>query len=290
MTPGSHLLSALSLGFITLNLLVWIVPLVLLGFVKFVVPPIARSVDPLMDGIYRIAVRLDDFWLKRVLGIEWPHPVSGLQRSSSALVISNHVSWSDILLIQSVLVPHGPLVKFLAKRELVWVPIFGVIFWAFDFPMLRRRTRPGEDEQERRARDQAALVSACEVLRDRPAALVNFAEGTRFDEAKRIDSQSPFEHLLDPRVGGLHTLREAVGDQVETVIDLTLIYPRESSFWEFLSGAVDKVEVEAELIPTSSLPATREALREWLSARWALKDSRIAVRRQAIEAGSHPVT
>ncbi|MDT8280970.1 MAG: hypothetical protein RQ806_10550, partial [Erythrobacter sp.] len=40
--------------------------------------------------------------------------------------------------------------------------------------------------------------------------LMNFGEGTRFSEAKRVQRASPYRHLLSPRVGGLLTLIETV--------------------------------------------------------------------------------
>jgi 1-acyl-sn-glycerol-3-phosphate acyltransferase len=185
------------------------------------------------------------------------------------------VSWADILLVQSVLVRDGPLLKFLTKRELVFIPVLGVIFWAFDFPLLRRQTRGSKDVEARRRADAEALSSACEVVRARPAALMNFAEGTRLTEEKRLASASPYRHLLTPRVGGLSALVEALGDDLVSIVDVSLIYPETPSFWAFAAGQVGPIEIEIERITIAELPGGREALSGWLAEQWRRKDERI---------------
>jgi 1-acyl-sn-glycerol-3-phosphate acyltransferase len=275
MTVWGHCKSAASLSVITINLTLWCVPLLLLGLLKLVVPGVRGTVDEAMDWIYRIAVRIDDFWLKRVIGIDWDRPAIELARDRTCIIVSNHVCWADILLIQSVIARDGPILKFLAKRELVAIPIFGLIIWAYDFPALRRKTKHGGDEAARRRLDLEALHEACRVVRRRPAALMNFAEGTRIDEAKRLAQESPHRHLLRPRVGGLATLLEGLEGAGDVVVDLTLVYPEGTTFWMFLSGAVQRVVIEAETFPIASLPRDRESVSSWLAARWAAKDERI---------------
>ena len=282
MSVGAHLKSVLSLSYIALNLLVWSLPLLVLALAKLLLPAVRRPVDAVMDWIYGVAVVVDDVWLRHVLGIRWNRPALGLDPRESVIVLSNHASWSDILLIQSVIVRGGPVVKFLAKRELVFVPIFGLIFWAFDFPVLRRRSREGEDEAERRRRDFEALQEACRVVRRRPAALVNFAEGTRFSEGKRRARSSPYRTLLEPRAGGFSALLDALGDIAVRVVDLTIVYPSPVSFWAFLSGACREVRLEAEVFESANLPSTRSERAAWLAERWHAKDGRIDdVRREA---------
>jgi 1-acyl-sn-glycerol-3-phosphate acyltransferase len=281
MRVADHMKSVLSLCVIIANLSLWVVVLLVLGCVKLLFPAARGRVDRGMDAAYRAAVRVDDAWLRGVVGIKWDRPDSGLGRNETCLVLANHVSWSDIFLLQSVLAREGPILKFLTKRELVYVPILGIIFWAFDFPLLRRRARKGGDEAERRAADKASLLAACGVLRARPAALMNFAEGTRFTTARHVRSGSPYQHLLRPRVGGLHSVLEALAGEAETIVDVTLVYPPETSFWRFLSGRIERVDVELARFPTSELPRDRAALREWLEQRWQRKDARIQRSRDA---------
>jgi len=286
MTLRAHCRSAASLLVITANLCFWLPPLIVLALAKLAIPTARDRSERAMAWIYRTAVIVDDAWLERVMGLRWSRPELGLDPARSYLVLSNHVSWADILLIQSVIVRQGPLLKFLAKRELVYLPILGLIIWAFDFPILRRRSRRAEDEDARRARDLEALRAAGRRVQRSPAVLMNFAEGTRFSEAKRVQGGSPYRHLLRPRVGGFLALVEAVeqGQGVDGLIDLTLIYPKNVSFWAFLAGGLPEIEIRAERIDRASLPADRESASRWLAERWSAKDAAIAERREAARA------
>jgi 1-acyl-sn-glycerol-3-phosphate acyltransferase len=271
----SHSKAALSLTVITLNLAFWFVPVLGLALVKWAIPGLRSRADVALEAIYRIAVRIDDAWLKRVIGLRWNALPFELARDENVIVLANHASWADILLMQSVVARDGPILKFLTKRELAFIPLFGAIFWAFDFPMLRRRTRGKEPEADRRQRDLAAIKEACRILAVRPAALVNFAEGTRSTEEKRREGSSFYTHLLEPKVGGFSALLDALEGERLRILDLTLKYPGRHSFWNFLSGEVGAIEIEAAIIDAKDLPETRDARAVWLADRWAIKDQRI---------------
>jgi len=271
----SHTKAVLSLSVITLNLAFWLVPILVLALVKWTVPVIRARADAGLEAIYRTAVRIDDAWLKGVIGLRWNALSIDLVRNENVIVLSNHVSWADILLMQSVVARNGPVLKFLAKRELIFIPIFGAIFWAFDFPILRRRTRGTGLDVDRRRRDLAAIKDACRVLSIRPAALVNFAEGTRSTEEKRRHRSSPYVHLLEPRVGGFSALLDALDEQSPRIIDLTLKYSGTRSFWSFLAGEVEAIEIDVTVIDPNEVPKTREARAAWLADRWAIKDQQL---------------
>ena len=281
MTLLDHLKSSLSITVITLNLAIWVLVLLVLGTAKLLLPPLRARIDRQLAFIYRAAVRINDGWLRGVMGISWDCPEIGVAPDEICIVLSNHSSWSDILVLQSVISREGPLLKFVSKRELIFIPIFGVIFWAFDFPALRRTAKGNVDEQTRRRLDAEALDAACESVRRHPAAMMVFAEGTRFTEAKREAQSSPYRTLLVPRVGGIASIRAALSQNADALLDVTLGYPEGATFWQFLSGRVKTVEVEVDRIPLEAVPDSREALIPWLSERWQRKDARIeAVRDQ----------
>jgi len=275
-----HARSAASLAVITINLTGWVLLLVVLGCVKAILPPARPAVDRAMDRCYRWAIAVHDFWLRRVMGARWKNPDLTLAPDELCIVLCNHSSWADILLLQSAIARRGPLVKFLTKRELAWIPIFGVIFWAFDFPLLRRTTRKGQDDAERRAADAAALDAACEAVRRRPAALANFAEGTRATPDKVAARGGAHRHLLPPRVGGFASLVAALGTDLVSVVDVTIVSPEPPGFWAFLTGRLPEIELRAERIPAHELPEGREALAAWLDRRWRAKDEAIGKVRQ----------
>jgi 1-acyl-sn-glycerol-3-phosphate acyltransferase len=269
---AGHFYSLVSLLVIVANLTFWCLWLFLLAVLRFVFPPSRARTDVAMAWIYRAAVVIDDWWLNRVMGIRWNRPLDNLDPQGCYLVLSNHRSWSDIFLVQSVIVRDGPILKFLIKQELVWLPIVGLILWAYEFPVLRRATAAGQSDQQRRERDRAAVTHACTVLRSAPAALMNFAEGTRLTEAKRVQRGGRFRHLLPPRSGGFTTSCAALSDRLTGIIDLTLVYPQPITFWEFLSGKSKRISVDAEMFTPEQLPVTAEGLRDWLTERWEVKD------------------
>ena len=281
-----HARSAVSLTVITLNMTFWAIVLVVLGCVKAIAGPLRPAIDRVLDGCYRAAVAIHDGWLRRVMGARWKNPDLDLPRDELCIVVSNHASWADILLLQSAIARRGPLLKFLTKRELAYMPIFGVIFWAFDFPLLRRVTKDGTDEAARRAADAAALDAACEAVRRRPAALTNFVEGTRAAPEKIEERGGPYRHLLAPRVGGFASLVDALEGDLESVVDVTIVSPVHPAFWAFLTGRLPEIEVRAERIPAREIPSGREALAVWLDQRWRAKDEAIQKARHAYENGN----
>ena len=80
----------------------------------------------------------------------------GRRRPASAaswyLVLSNHRSWVDILVLQSVFRGRIPFLKFFLKQQLIWVPLLGLAWWALDFPFMRRHSADVPREAPRGAR------------------------------------------------------------------------------------------------------------------------------------------
>ena len=307
MTLWGHARSAASLAVITANLAFWLVLVIPLCLLRLVLPGFRPTARWLLEGIYRAAVHVDDFWLRRVVGLHWSLPALPLDPRRSVLVVSNHVAWSDVFLIQSLLVRHGLVAKFLTKRELLALPIVGLILWAFEFPILWRTRRGDRDRGavERRELDFEALREACRSARENPVALVSFAEGTRATAARRASRSTPYRHLLPPRVGGFGALCDGLGEALAGVVDCTLVYSRANeqskthmeavagparstrdvTFWEFLSGKSIEVVIQAEWIDPGELPAQREERAHWLAERWAIKDERIDRLRQETQRG-----
>ncbi len=275
MTLHRHLRAATCLVGITLNLVFWVVLLLPLLPAKA-----ARRTRPsfrrLSNGIYRRAVRVDNALLRHVSGTPWRCEELTLDPARPHIVLANHRSWADVLIVQSAVATRGPIVKFLCKRELLYVPIFGLIILAFDFPVLRRRSRRGSDRAHRRDDDRRRVTAAAAALLDYPAAILSFAEGTRFTRAKQEALGGPYEHLLPPRPGGLAAMIEALAPGEGAIVDLTLAYPRAVSFWEFLGGMAEPVDVKWETIPIADVPPERA--QEWLNDRWHRKDACLEAR------------
>jgi hypothetical protein len=116
--------------------------------------------------------------------------------------------------------------------------------------------------------------------------VVNYLEGTRFTAAKRQQQQSPFAHLLKPKAGGVAFVLAAMGEQLDAILDVTVVYPQERipGFWDLISGAVPRVIIDIQTRPLD--PALwqgdyendslfRQHVQNWVNQLWTEKDRRI---------------
>ena len=184
-------------------------------------------------------------------------------------MISNHRSWFDIFILHFIITTNGPIIKFLVKKALVYIPIIGWICLALRFPRLNR----SKDKSQRKI-DYNSVASATSEIRQGTLALLNFVEGTRFTASKKAKQQSPFDHLLKPRSGGLKIMMENLPNT--QILDITLAYPNDQiNFWDCLSGQVTSIDVYID----SYGPPKIEEINGWLSELWHHKDKRIALSR-----------
>jgi 1-acyl-sn-glycerol-3-phosphate acyltransferase len=268
MSPFRHLVSTCSLVYGLLNLTFWCIPLLLLTLAGMTAPALKPRLRPPLEAIYHAAVRVNDWWFRHVLGYRWQAAAAGLVRDRTYLVIANHQSWADSFLIQTAITHSGPILKVLVKAELMRIPVLGLIFWAYDFPRLKRRARRAEDEPTRRVEDAERIKAACERLKQAPGAMLIYPEGTRFTEKKHRSGPETYRHLLPPRPGGFSTVLDALRDQAEAVVDLSIFYPESTSFWRFLSGGVSEPQLDVALIPIREIGDASA----WLQRRWQSKD------------------
>lgn len=131
----------LSLSLIVINTLLCFMPVMVLAVFKCLIP--VNSVRAMLNvALDRIAT----FWIginninQRYLG--GTHlDVSGDHRFSINqwyMVVANHQSWVDILILQRIFNRRIPFIKFFLKRELIWVPFIGLAWWALEFPFMKR--------------------------------------------------------------------------------------------------------------------------------------------------------
>ncbi|MCE2461933.1 MAG: 1-acyl-sn-glycerol-3-phosphate acyltransferase [Pseudomonadales bacterium] len=274
MTIGGHLTAAVSLAAISLNLVVWSLALGILLLARVAGPSMRARSRRLSERIYRRAVAFDDWCLQRISGVRWRVPELDLHPERACIVVANHRSWSDVFLLQTTFCRRGPIIKFLCKRELAYIPVLGLIFVAFDFPIVRRRARGLTTEDERRADDRRRVRDACTVLHESPAAMLSFAEGTRFTPERGRRLETPYRFLLPPRSGGFAEIASALRPLDVPVVDVTIAYPRQTTFWEFLGGAAGEVSVVAERFSVHEVLEAGPA--SWLVDRWHRKDAILA--------------
>jgi hypothetical protein len=100
--------------------------------------------------------------------------------------------------------------------------------------------------------------------------------------AKSLAQQSPYRHLLKPKVGALGIALAAMGEQFEALLDVTIVYPHSTpTFWHLLSGQIDQVVVRVQQrdIPADVLggdpqgdAALRRRIGQWIEGQWRDKD------------------
>lgn len=214
------------------------------------------------------------------------HGMEGLRNDGWYLVLSNHQSWVDIPVLQSVLNKRIPFLRFFLKNELIWVPVLGLAWWALDFPFMKRYSKEQlERRPDLRGKDIEATRIACEKFRDLPVSVMNFAEGTRYTTAKHARQGLPFRHLLKPRAGGIALVMESMGTMLDAVVDVTIVYPQgRPSVADLVCGRVRDVRVDVRRLPTptdlvggdyENDAAFRERVQAWINGLWADKDARI---------------
>ncbi|MGZ8262748.1 MAG: acyltransferase [Burkholderiales bacterium] len=264
----------------TVAIVCCMVPLALL---KLVLPLgyVRRCTDRLLNALAGVWIGINGAWIAAVERTRWT--VSGLDGLESGrwyLLSSNHQSWVDIFVLQKVLHRRVPLLKFFLKRELIYVPVIGLAWWALDFPFVRRSGGVRDSKE-----DLKATRKSCERFKAIPTALINFVEGTRYTREKALAQRSPYRHLLKPKVAGIAIALATMGDKFDAVLDVTIVYPgRVPTFWDLLSGEIADVIVTIRELPVPPAlvrassprdPAFRGAVQGWMQDLWAEKDQRI---------------
>ncbi len=280
----SSLLGVLSALVLALNTLLTFSLMMLPALLKRLLPSLRRPCDRVLNGLASGWVSLNSAWLARWQRHPWQlEGLDGLNPRGWYLVLPNHRSWVDILVLQRVFRQRIPFLKFFLKQELIWVPVIGLAWWALDFPFMKRGNSRGA-----RAADLATTRKACEKFRFIPTSVINFVEGTRFTPAKQAEQNSPYRHLLKPKLGALGIALATMGEQFEALLDVTLIYPDGTpSFWDLMSGRNGRIQVlvQRREIPPALVggdPGRDKALRAriatWIEGLWAEKDALISQR------------
>lgn len=141
------------------------------------------------------------------------------------LVISNHQSWVDIPVLQKIFNRRIPFLKFFLKDELIWVPFFGLAWWALDFPFMKRYSKAFlEKNPQLKGKDIEATRKACARFKSQPVSIMNFVEGTRFTPIKHELQNSPFNDLLKVKAGGIAFVLDTMGDSMKSILDVTIVY------------------------------------------------------------------
>ncbi|MEQ1067061.1 acyltransferase [Acinetobacter sp. XH1741] len=202
------------------------------------------------------------------------------------LMTCNHQSWVDTTVNQYFGLTRMPLTRFFTKWELIFIPFVGQAFKILGFPMMKRHTKEQiAKNPELKDRDMMEARKACEQLLSQPFTLLNYLEGTRFTQEKHDQQNSPYKHLLKPKAGGLALALNILGDKIDALVDMTIVYPDGvPGYGEFWLGDVSQIAVNLRKIEIPDWvlggnyeddPVYRERFQQWVHELWTEKDQLI---------------
>jgi len=285
--PLTWLRAGLAGAFVATNTLLHAVPILSLALAKALLP-IRRAraaMSRWMPALGESWIAANNWAIARFTPVRWVVTGdTGLHRARRYLVLSNHQSWVDIPVLQKVLNRRIPFQRFFLKDSLKWVPVLGLAWWALDFPFMKRASKSQiEKRPELARRDLETARRACARFREIPVSVMNFVEGTRADAAKL--SHSSYRHLLRPRSGGVAQVMNSMGELLDGIVDVTIVYPQgRPSVLDLFAGRVREIRVDLRLLP---VPADlvggdyendrdyRLRFQRWLNGVWSEKDARI---------------
>ncbi|WP_043764106.1 acetyltransferase, partial [Aeromonas taiwanensis] len=161
------------------------------------VPAFGRACSRLNNRFMRLWLGCNALVIRLTTRIDWQvEDDTRLRKDGWYLIISNHLSWTDIVVLGHLFRDRLPVPKFFMKHELIYIPLLGLACWGLDMPFMRRYSREFLLRNPHlRGKDIETTRNACEKFRHIPTTVINFVEGTRFTEAKRDASRSRFRHL-----------------------------------------------------------------------------------------------
>jgi 1-acyl-sn-glycerol-3-phosphate acyltransferase len=278
-----------SLAFICycINTLFWAIPILVFGLIKLI--PL-KIIDKICSYV---ADHCASAWIYcNTLTESILHPVTfevtgdtDFDQKQWYMVIANHQSWVDILVLQRILNGKIPFLKFFLKQELLYVPVLGLVWWALDFPFMRRFSHAQLKKNPKlKGKDIEITRKACEKFKTKPVSVMNFVEGTRFNNVKHQLQASSFQHLLKPKAGGMAFALSAMGEHINKLVNVTIYYPEQvPSFWGYICGQTKHIKVNIEI---SDIPQTMRGdyindrqfkidFQEQLNQFWSEKDRKL---------------
>ncbi len=239
---------------ITGNTLTFGPPVLTIGLLRSLIP----SKDA-KQSLTEMAIHLTNRWLSfnswlidhQLPEIDWQLTIpSGLSLDKQYLLICNHQTWVDTTVMQYVGLPRMPLTRFFTKWELIFIPFLGLAFKILGFPMMKRHSKEAIAQNPAlKQQDMLEARRACEGLVTQPFTLLNYLEGTRFTPAKHQAQGSPYPNLLKPKAGGLGLAIQILGKQVDSMLDMTIVYPDGiPGYLDFWMGRVRRVGVDIQEI------------------------------------------
>ena len=271
------------------NIALWATLIVIFGLCKMVLPfsvfvrPLNVLLNFMLFAFSKISIRL----IKLTNKVEFDYKVEGhLSKNDWYLMMPNHLSWLDIVILTEFAADRIPAPKFFLKKELIWLPFVGVGAWALDMPFMQRYSSAFVAKNPHlKGKDIATTKKSCEKFKQLPTTVINFVEGSRFTTQKHKLRKSPYQNLLPPKAGGIAFTLAAMGKLFTSVLDVTILYPHNpgSAMLAMLSGNLKTVvlRVKVQAINKAIIgdyfndEYFRLEFQSWLNQKWQEKDQQI---------------
>lgn len=263
-------------------------PVLALGLTKFFKQ--SSKVDQMNINITNSWLGVNNWLIDHILPqLKWDISIDenlDLSMQGRYLMMCNHQSWVDTTVNQYFGLKRMPLTRFFTKWELIFIPFVGQAFKILGFPMMKRHTKQQiANHPELKNKDMAEARKACQQLLSQPFTLLNYLEGTRFTREKHQQQNSPYQHLLKAKAGGLALALNILGQDIDALVDMTIVYPDGApDYHDFWLGDVSRIAVNMRKIeiPTwvyggnyEEDPDFKERFQHWVDQLWAEKDQLI---------------
>ena len=263
-------------------------PVLALGLTKLFKQ--SKKVDETNIRITNSWLSINNWLIDHVLpNTQWDisiDPELELNMQGRYLMTCNHQSWVDTTVNQYFGLTRMLLTRFFTKWELIFIPFVGQAFKILGFPMMKRHTKAEiAKNPELKTRDMDEARKACEQLLSQPFTLLNYLEGTRYTQEKHDQQKSAYQNLLNPKAGGLALALNILGDQIDALVDMTIVYPDGvPGYGEFWLGEVPRIAVNLRKISIPEWvlggnyeddPEYKERFQIWVDELWTEKDQLI---------------
>lgn len=210
-----------------------------------------ECIHQVSEYVYHAWVDINSFIFKILLPTKWHIKApENLDPKTWYMLICNHCSGIDILVLLSVFNRKIPHLKFFMKESLKWAPIVGQICYVLDYPMIKHYdTKNTNQNRDNRATNLNTIEQACKTLKKTPSTISIFVEGARYNpRKKKLPSNHSYKNLLAPKAGGAAMVLKQLDTEIHSLLDITLCYQKGATLVDFLCGNVPTIHVHTNLV------------------------------------------
>lgn len=272
-----------------LNLAFWGMLVILFGLVCVIIPipALKRFLLPLMNFFMFCFGKISVLMIKTFNSVTLDYRVRGtLSKNDWYLIVANHLSYLDIILLIEFAAFRIPAPKFFLKQQLIWLPFVGLAAWALDMPFMRRYSAAYlAKHPHKRGTDIETTKRYCAKFKHTPTTVINFVEGTRFTPAKSKAKKSSYQHLLPPKAGGIAFTLATMGELFTNILDISLLYPENTKhpMLAMLSGRMTRIVIDVNVldVPEQAIgdyyndDQFKTEFQHWVNDLWHHKDNNI---------------